>query len=222
VWFVQVCKGVILLAGVGYDSNIYVIDDELLIDTGTGIFFQQQKEKMEKMFDVRKIKKILNTHCHFDHTGGDKKFRDWLKAEIAIHESDEHSLKTGRNTIAEVFGETAKTITVDEVLKNGSLIKTANFSFEVISTPGHTPGSICLYEKNKKILVSGDTLFEDGIGRTDYPGGDKDQLMKSLKKLSKYSINYLLPGHGMPKTSGVNFLIKQVTSSRNDSVKDDI
>jgi glyoxylase-like metal-dependent hydrolase (beta-lactamase superfamily II) len=70
--------------------------------------------------------------------------------------------------------------------------------------------------------VSGDTLFEDGIGRTDYPGGDKDQLMKSLKKLSKYSINYLLPGHGMPKTSGVNFLIKQVTSSRNDSVKDDI
>ncbi len=222
VWLVQICKGVILLAGVGYDSNVYIIDDELIIDTGTGVFFQQMKEKMEKMFDISKIKTIVNTHCHFDHTGGDKKFRDWLKAEIAIHEADKHSVETGKNTIAEVFGETAKTVTVDvdNVLKNGSLVKTTNFSFEVISTPGHTPGSICLYEKNKKILVSGDTLFEDGVGRTDYPGGDKNQLLKSLKKLSRHSINYLLPGHGMPKTSGVNFLIKQMLAS--EAFKEDI
>lgn len=222
VWFMQVCKGIVLISGLGSDSNIYVIDEELIVDTGTGRFFAETKGKIEAAADIRKIKTIVNTHCHFDHTGGDRKFRDWLKAFIAIHEADKLSVEKGINTLAESFSETAKTTTVDVVLKNGNIVKTTNFSFEVISTPGHTPGSICLYEKKKKILVSGDTIFDDGVGRTDLPGGDKDQLMKSLKKLSKYDINCLLPGHGTPKIAGVNFMLKQVITSIDESVSSDI
>jgi len=199
------------MGGVGHDSNIYLIDNELLVDTGTGVFFPQMKEEILNLgIDPKKIKMIVNTHCHFDHTGADKKFRDFLKAKIAIHKADKKALETGDGTLAEMFGQTPRAITVDKTLKDGSKIKTKNFTFEVISTPGHTPGSICLYERDKGILISGDTLFADGVGRTDLPGGDKKAMKKSIKRLSELKIKYLLPGHGMPKMSGVDFLIKQI------------
>jgi glyoxylase-like metal-dependent hydrolase (beta-lactamase superfamily II) len=118
-------------------------------------------------------------------------------------------LENGSN-LAEMFGAVSRTITVDRSLRDKNVIKTQNFSFEVVHTPGHTPGSICLYDKMKKILISGDTLFEDSIGRTDLQGGNKQDMQKSLQRLSKLDINYLLPGHGEPKIGGINFLIKQV------------
>jgi glyoxylase-like metal-dependent hydrolase (beta-lactamase superfamily II) len=205
----QIYPGIILMGGVGYDSNVYLIDGELIIDTGTGIFFPEIKEELELSYDINNIRNIVNTHCHFDHTGGNKKFRDWLKTDIAIHEKDKKSLETGAYTMAEAFDQKARTVTVDRVLKNNDKVKTTNFNFEVIWTPGHTPGSICLYEKKKKILISGDTVFEDGVGSTDFPGSSQDELFKSLRKLSNLTINYLLPGHGMPKIGGVNFMIRQ-------------
>jgi len=199
--------------GVGFESNMYLIDKEVLVDTGTGLFFPQIRENLINLgIDPKKIKLIVNTHCHFDHVGGDKSFRDLCNAEIAIHENDAQALEEGDNnlTLATMFGKKIKSITVDRRLKERDRIKTSNFCFEVIHTPGHTPGSICLYESKKKILISGDTLFSDGIGRSDLPGGDSDLLRESLKKLSKLKITYLLPGHGMPKTGGVNFLLKQI------------
>ncbi|MBI5347185.1 MAG: MBL fold metallo-hydrolase [Candidatus Aenigmarchaeota archaeon] len=212
----QVYKNIILMGGVGYDCNTYLIDGEVLVDTGTGIFFSQMKEEIEAMgYDLNHIRTIINTHCHFDHSGGNKKFRDWLKAKIAIHEDDKEAVETGSGTLAHLFGQTSKTVTMDEVLENGDKIRTENFIFEVLSTPGHTPGSICLYEKNKKILISGDTLFESSTGRTDYPGGSKIDMKKSLEKLSKLNAIYLLPGHGMPKIGGVSFLTKQMLFGRN-------
>lgn len=205
----QVMKGVFLLGGVGYDCNVYLVE-ELLIDTGTGNFFSEMKREItDQIPNPEKINTIVNTHCHFDHTGGDKKFRDWLKAKIVIHRDDKDALEHG-DVLADLFGGISKSTTVDKILRGGDIIRTTNFNLEVISTPGHTPGSICLYDKNKKILFSGDTLFEDGVGRTDYPGGSKDDLYRSIKKLAKLDINYLLPGHGNPKIGGVNFLIKQI------------
>ncbi len=200
----QLIKGIRMLKGYGYDSNIYLIDD-VLIDTGTGLSFSEIKRAMQDA----KVKTIVNTHHHFDHTGGNGKFRDWLKAEIAIHEYDKDSLESG-DTLAETFNAVARIVTVDRVLRDGDSIKTQDFSFHIISTPGHTPGSICLYDRNRKVLVSGDTLFADSNGRTDLPGGNPDAMKKSLQKLSKLEINYLLPGHGEPKVGGANFLIKQI------------
>ncbi len=214
----QVYNGIILMGGVGFDCNVYLIDGELLVDTGTGIFFPELKEELELAYDINNIKTIVDTHCHFDHTGGNKKFRDWLKADIAIHENDKQSLETGVNTMADAFGEKARTVTVDRVLKNRDKIKTTNFNFEVIWTPGHTLGSICLYERKKKILISGDSLFADGVGRTDFPNSDSGKLYNSLKKLSELPITYLLPGHGMPKIGGVNFMIRQFIAATRESV----
>ena len=204
-------KGITILEGVGNDCNVYVIDNEILIDSGTGQFFSDMKKKIEELGDPKTIRTIVNTHCHFDHTGGDQKFRNWVKAEIAIHESDKRSLENGDN-LADMFNESARIITVDRSLRGKDILRTKNFAFEVIHTPGHTPGSICLYDRSKKILISGDTLFSDGIGRTDFPGGSRDDMMKSLEKLSKLDINYLFPGHGQSKVGGTNFLIKQILS----------
>lgn len=205
----QVFKGIHLIKGYGYDSNIYLVDGAIIVDTGTGNAFSEVKHEIEGKCDVSKIKTIVNTHSHFDHTGGDKKFRDWLKAEIAIHEYDKDALESGEN-LSEMFSMVSRIITVDRVLRDRNILKTENFAFEVLSTPGHTPGSICLYDRNKKLLISGDMLFEDAIGRTDLPGGSKEEMRKSLEKLSKLDINYLLPGHGEPKIGGINFLIKQI------------
>ena len=199
-----------VIAGVGQDPNIYLIEGELLVDTGTGRFFSDAKEIIETKYNRLKIRTIVNTHCHFDHTGADKKFRDWLKASISVHANDKRAVESGQGILAEFFKEIPKIVTVDRALKHGSTIRTMNFVFEVIHTPGHSPGSICLYEKNRKVLISGDTLFEGSIGRTDLTGGNSGEMLKSLNKLLNYDIHYLLPGHGPPRIGGVSFLIKQM------------
>lgn len=206
----QIYKGIELLGGVDPDCNIYLIDGELLVDAGTGLYFGDIKKEIEGLCDIRTIKTLVNTHCHYDHTGANKKFKDWLKLSIAVHSADKKSVETGIGTLSELFGQTARVMTVDKTLRTGMVINTANFSFEVIPTPGHTPGSICLYDAEKKILISGDTLFETSIGRTDMYGGSQEQLINSLKRLSELPVQYLLPGHGSPKKDGIDFLIKQM------------
>jgi glyoxylase-like metal-dependent hydrolase (beta-lactamase superfamily II) len=207
-------KGIEMFPGSEKESNIYLIDGEFLVDAGTGMYFADIKHEIESKFDTTKITTLVNTHNHFDHTGGDRKFRDWLKAQIAIHSADRDDLEAGR-TLSEFFDEKPRVTTVDKVLKNGSIIRTENFEFEVIHTPGHSPGSICLYDKNKRILVSGDTLFSEGVGRTDLPGGSNEHMVRSLEKLLEYDIQYLLPGHGVPKLGGVEFVIKRVLAKLN-------
>ena len=205
----QVYKGIELLGGMEPDCNVYLVDGELLIDAGTGVHFAEIKGQIEAICDPHNIRLLVNTHYHFDHTGANKKFRDWLKLAVAIHTSDKKAVEAGQ-TLAELFGHRARIMTIDRTLRVGNIVKTKNFNFEVMPTPGHTPGSICLYEKEKRILISGDTLFENNVGRTDLPGGDHGDLVESLNRLSKLNIEYLLPGHGSPKKGGVDFLVKQM------------
>ena len=206
----QPIKGIHVWSGSGFDSNVYLVDGELLVDTGTGDFFTEVKNEITTMgVDASQIRTIINTHHHYDHTGGDKKFRDWLKANIAIHVADRAPLEHGE-TLAELFAKSAKSVTADVSLEDGDVIRTKNFNLEIVHTPGHTPGSICLYERKRKFLISGDTLFADGFGRTDYPGGSSEDMKNSLKKIGKLDIQYLFPGHGGIKVGGVEFLIKQI------------
>lgn len=206
----QPIKGVYLWSGSGFDSNVYLIDGEVLVDTGTGDFFSEVKNEILTMgMDAANIRTIVNTHHHFDHTGGDKKFRDWLKANIAIHTADRAALEHGE-TLAELFGRGAKFITADISLEDKDVIRTKHFNLEVVHTPGHTEGGICLYERKRRFLISGDTLFADGFGRTDLPGGSTEEMKNSLKRLDKLDAEYLFPGHGAPKIGGISFLIKQI------------
>jgi len=212
----EVFKGVHIIPGIADDSNIYVIDNEIVVDTGTGEFFHQARQEIEKAVDPKRIKLIVNTHYHYDHTGGNKKFRDWLKSPIAAHKADRELIEKGK-TLSESFHQVAKIVTIDQELRDGDIIHTENFNLSVIHTPGHSAGSICLYEPDKKILISGDMLFDGTVGRTDLPGGNYNETRFSLEKLDKMNIQYLFPGHGLLKIGGVNFMIKKLLVSMETS-----
>jgi glyoxylase-like metal-dependent hydrolase (beta-lactamase superfamily II) len=177
------------------DSNIYVIGDTV-IDSGTGFNFTRLYSvvKMLKM-SMGDVKKIINTHAHFDHIGGNGYF---LKADIAAHELDADVIEKGdqERSWADYFDGKLSPRPVKFKLKEGDKVDIGGMEFEVLHTPGHTPGSICLYDRKNKILFSGDTIFSDGIGRTDTPGGNEDQLFQSIDKVMQLDINTLLPGHG--------------------------
>ncbi|MBI4163644.1 MAG: MBL fold metallo-hydrolase [Candidatus Aenigmarchaeota archaeon] len=177
------------------DSNIYLIGDTV-VDTGVGFNFIRLRDVLRVFkMPMDTVKNILNTHYHFDHIGGNGYF---TAAQIAIHEADAPVLENGdaETSVAEFFGGNMHKMKVARKLKDGDVVKMGAREFQVVHTPGHTPGSICLYDKKDKTLISGDTVFANGVGRTDLPGGDFDQLKGSLQRLSKMDVQKILPGHG--------------------------
>ena len=185
---------ILMIEGFGSDSNIYVFDD-VIVDTGTGDNIEHVRESLkEANLDISDISLIVNTHCHFDHVGGNKYFN----SKLAIHEKDAPALENGNSisTASQMFGRSIEPQKVDFKLTQGDKIH----DFEVIHTPGHTIGGICLY--NGETLISGDTVFANGgFGRYDL-GGDINMLRESLEKLSKLNVEYLLPGHGPAVDNG--------------------
>ncbi len=188
------------VGGFGSDSNMYLIVDKVvtLVDAGTGRNFDQAKANLSKLgLKPSDVKLLINTHCHFDHTGGDM---DFVKAgsEVAIHEYEAELLREGDQfiTMAHYFGQEPEPIKAVRELRSGERIELGEAVLEVIHTPGHTHGSICLYEPGSGSLFSGDTVFQGDVGRTDLPTSSSDDLVSSLQKLSKLKLTNLYPGHG--------------------------
>jgi len=185
---------IIMIEGSGFDSNIYVFDD-VIIDTGTGDNIEYVFNSLKKAdLNPSDISMIVNTHCHFDHAGGNKYF----DSKLAIHKKDAPALENGDPiaTATYMFGRRVEPRKVDFKLTEDDKIH----DFEVIHTPGHTTGGICLYDG--ETLISGDTVFAGGgFGRYDI-GGDLSMLKESLERLSKLDVEYLLPGHGPSVDNG--------------------
>lgn len=177
-----------MIEGIGYDSNVYIFED-VIVDTGTGDNFEYIVDSLSKAgLSLDDLSLIVNTHNHFDHIGGNKCF----DTEVAMHFDDAIALENQDDnaTVANMFGRSIKGFKVDKKLKEGDKIH----DFEVIHTPGHTKGGICLY--NGKTLISGDTVFSGGgFGRMDI-GGNVEQMKNSLNRLTKLDVDNLLPGHG--------------------------
>ena len=185
-------KDIIMIEGKGFDSNIYVFED-VIVDTGTGQNMNYVLNSLKNAeYDPDNLSLIVNTHNHYDHIGGNVH----LDLKVAMHQEDAKALEEGdeKTTAADMFGKSLCNMKVEVKLHEGDKIH----DFEVLHTPGHTVGGICLY--NGETLISGDTVFADGgFGRIDL-GGNMDSMKKSLKRLSELEIEYLLPGHG-PCTS---------------------
>ncbi|MCI7291510.1 MAG: MBL fold metallo-hydrolase [Methanobrevibacter woesei] len=182
-------EDIIFIEGLGVDSNCYLLNKQILVDTGTGQNKDYIYSKLkEQDVNPEDITDIVNTHCHYDHVGGNYLFPN---AKVNIHELDANALKNeDEDTVSFLFNGSLKRHDVDSLLKEGSKI----LDFEVLHTPGHSKGGICLWDG--ETLICGDTVFANGgVGRTDI-GGDYNQLKESVKRLKELDVKNLLPGHG--------------------------
>ncbi len=187
--------------GEGYDSNIYILPGSkpTLIDTGTGLHSKTVLQKIQKHIDLEDIEQIVLTHEHFDHVGGVPSIIQSVRKKIRIyaHQQAVSKLQSGRSDFAELLGGVMPTIDVDYMLQGGEQIVLGDETYHVFSTPGHSFGGICLYGTKSTILFSGDIVFaHGGFGRYDFPGGDREKLLVSLKTLCSLDISSLYPGHG--------------------------
>lgn len=151
-----------------------------------------------------KVKYIVNTHGHFDHVGADSELRKYYSVPLAIHKADVRLLKDAAGQ-AEIFGVKAEPQPSPDIfLTNNASIEAGSIKLEVLHTPGHTRGGVCLYIRDEGLLFSGDTLFARSVGRTDFEGGSAEELMNSIKTrlLCLDDDVRVFPGHGSATTIG--------------------
>ncbi|MFW5985734.1 MAG: MBL fold metallo-hydrolase [Halanaerobiales bacterium] len=146
------------------------------------------------------IDKIINTHGHFDHIGANKRLSQYFDIPVFIHQNEEEFLTNPRKNLSQFTGQGQQLTSppAGGFLEEGNDIKIGDSIFKIKHTPGHSPGSIVLYNQEEKILFSGDSIFAMGIGRSDLPGGDGNQLHESIKEeiLDLPADTAVYPGHG--------------------------
>ena len=186
-----------------YDSNIYVINRKILIDTG--MTAGEVLPRLEAVMPLKDIELIILTHTHYDHSGCAGEIIAHSNAKLAIHEADAPFLQDNNRSGALNFGSIIQCPAPDILYRDGDKIPIGPNEngeeeyLEVIHTPGHTVGCICLYEKNSKTLFSGDTIFSEGsIGRTDFQISAPEKMTASIAKLAALDIENLYPGHSGP------------------------
>jgi hydroxyacylglutathione hydrolase len=185
-----------------FASNCYIVGSEtgregMVIDPGADaerIVQAINKEKLD-------IKHIVLTHGHIDHISGVKGVREATGAALCIHADDRQFIQ--EKPIRSTFGASYPSLSAPErLLQGGDSVDVGDLHFMVLHTPGHTPGGICLMGHG--VVFSGDTLFNYGIGRTDFPGGSTSQLMNSIhtKLMILPDNTAVYPGHGPATTIG--------------------
>jgi glyoxylase-like metal-dependent hydrolase (beta-lactamase superfamily II) len=178
------------------DENTYLIfgtESVLVIDPGIGF------EPTTKELQGLPVSKIILTHGHFDHICGAKSLAEKYGATVYAHTDEAQHLSDLSLCDPIGTGLPIQLPTADVFVNDGDIIDFEDQKIEVIHTPGHTPGSICLLAD--KIMFSGDTVFQSSIGRTDLPSGSMMQMRQSLKRLAKLDKNYTICcGHG-PNTT---------------------
>jgi len=177
--------------------NCYVVSDEdtkeaLVIDPGADadeILTYIKKEALQ-------VKYIINTHGHADHIGANQELLAATGAILAIHEKDLPMLTDAKKNLSLFCGAPVISPEAGLLLKDGDKLEIGQVSLEIIYTPGHSPGGICLYTGT--VLFSGDSLFAESIGRCDFPGGNMQQLVENIKKklLGLPDETIVYPGHG--------------------------
>jgi len=184
------------VSGAAFDGNVYLILDERPILVDAGMMAGPTLKNIKRYIDPKKIEMIVLTHCHHDHSGAAPQLKDATGARLLLSEKEVGCIGDDLASVAYLFGQEAPEYKVDEMLKEGMVLELGEWRLEVLETPGHSQGSVCLYERNEKILFSGDTVFPDGnIGRTDMYGGDTAQLVNSIERLTRLDVQTMYPGH---------------------------
>jgi hydroxyacylglutathione hydrolase len=184
-------------------TNCYILGDEksrdaVVIDPGGDFVEIEQTLRNLNL----KVKYIVLTHGHFDHTDALAKLKKVTGAEVLIHSADANMLSSSGRVQPFCLETGTEACPADRTLAEGDKIKFGAYELEVLHTPGHTPGGISLVVD--KMIFVGDTLFCGSVGRTDLPGGSYEQLMHSInnKLLSRLDEFLVYPGHGPSSTIG--------------------
>jgi hydroxyacylglutathione hydrolase len=172
--------------------------EAIVVDPGDNI------DQIQKLLEKHqlKVKAIVITHAHIDHIGGAQKLKAATGAPVWMNENDQWLYDQLDMQAGWLGMRTPEKTEIDHFAKEGDTLSLAGADFQVIDTPGHTKGSLCLWIPQENKLVAGDTLFRESIGRTDLPGGDHRQILTSihtkLMKLPEDAV--VIPGHGQNTT----------------------
>jgi hydroxyacylglutathione hydrolase len=186
-----------------FQENTYLVYDEdsrkaLIIDPGANDLLIDRRI-VEGQF---KLEGVICTHCHPDHVAGAQHYCTTYKAPFFIHEHEKVILDAYNQWAPALGFATGAVPQPNGFLKQDDDIPLGKSTLKIIETPGHTPGGICFYCVRQKMVFSGDTLFQSSIGRSDFPGGNGAQLIKSIQDalLTLPQDTVVYPGHG-PSTS---------------------
>ena len=191
-----------------FENTIIVFDKTkecVIIDPGC--YTISEKDTLQKYISINNLVpvKLINTHCHIDHILGNNFIAKTYDLELEMNANDMELIKSS-NEIAQLYGFTDYEMSPlpKKFLNEGDTLEFGNSQFKVLFTPGHAPGHISLYSEKDGLLISGDVLFNNSIGRTDLPGGNYDLLIESIKNkiltLNDNTIVYC--GHGPSTTIG--------------------
>ena len=182
------------------ENNCYIIADEKTNEC----FITDPGDEPDRILDlIHKnnliMKYIICTHAHFDHVAAIPEIKEETKARIVLHSDDLNMYRSTKDQAAAWGYEIDPLPEPDIFVSEGDILELGGLKFEVLHTPGHTQGGICLYGEG--IVITGDTLFAGSVGRTDLQGGDISKLRKSFKRLMSLPDEVkVLTGHGPEST----------------------
>ena len=192
-----------------FQENTYIVYDDtrdcVIIDPGC--YYEYEKKELKSYIDQKKIipKKLINTHCHIDHVFGNKFIKSNWNIPLLANKKEEYILESNK-FVSDSYGFDNYEISpkIDQFLECGDIVKFGKSQLNVIFTPGHSPGHICLINKEDKGIISGDLIFKNSIGRTDLPGGNFNILIETINnKILSLNDNVIIYcGHGPITTVG--------------------
>jgi len=192
-----------------FKENTYVVyasnGDAAIIDPGCAT--PEEIKELTSFISSKVLipRYLINTHCHYDHILGNAFIKARYDIPIYANKEDEFLIKSADSVFQNFKLDAVKSFKIDIYLSENMSLALGNETLEFIHLPGHSPGSMGIYNENDEFIIVGDVLFKGAIGRTDLPGGDYDKLMYSIrKKLFKFDDETAVyPGHGPETTIGM-------------------